>query len=227
MSAFPRRRKRPYSRLTKSDHDTALLNGWAALLVLVALCRLQSDAKPDEKHCFPAGAAAISKHCGLTARAVKKYIPKLAAQGLIAITSGRQIAGQKHYEENRYTLLSSELSSLPREPDAGVEFPVYAVKKEQRKRKAVERFVPEEVPLPHGQEFAAAWRQFCKHRREIRKALTPTAASCILRELGEVQEAEAVRATQDAVARGWRKPYPQDSGKVVPLLGRTPMRLVL
>jgi hypothetical protein len=211
----------------KSDHDKALLNGPTALLVFVALCRLQSDARPDEKSSFPAGAAAIAKHSGLTARCVKKHLPRLVAQGLIAIQSGRKIDGQKYNEENRFTLLSSESGSLRREPDARVMFPVSAVDKEKRKRKAVERFNPEELPLPHGEQFASAWREFCTHRGELGRKLTPTATKRILDELGGVEEAEALRATIEAISRGWRKPFPRASATSTPILGRTPKLLVL
>jgi hypothetical protein len=227
MRGAPTKHNRPYSRLMKYDHDKALLNGPTALLVFVALCRLHSDARPDEKSSFPAGAAAIAKHSGLTARCVKKHLPRLVDLGLVAIQSGRKIDGQKYNEENRFTLLSSESGSLGREPDARVMFPVSAVDKEKRKRKAVERFNPKELPLPHGEQFASAWREFCTHRGELGRKLTPTATKRILNELGCVEEAEAVRATNEAISRSWLKPFPKASATSSPVLGRAPKLLVL
>lgn len=99
-----------------------------------------------------------------------------------------------------------------------------------RKKKSSEdivSFAPEKLPLPHGEQFAAAWRDFCKHRREVRHALTPTATNRILLELGSVPEAEAVRATNEAIARGWRKPFPRESGNISPVFGQKVRQLVL
>jgi len=217
------RRNRPYTRLFKREHDKALALGRTGLLVYVALCRLQSDARPEDKEAFRAGASRVASLCGLSTRSVQDVLPRLAAEGLITVHGGIQ----KYYEENKVTLLGNATAAAGNANDARVNCGVSDVKKEKRKRKVVECFLPEELPLPHGAQFAAAWRDFCNHRREIRHALTLTATNRILSELGAVQEAEAVSATNEAIARGWRKPFPRESRRVSPLLGPTPGRLVL
>ena len=88
-------------------------------------------------------------------------------------------------------------------------------------------FVPEGMPLPHGEQFAAAWCEFCSHRRELGHRLTPTATKRIVNELGALQEVDAVKAIHEAISSGWRKPYPRDVRKVASPLGRMPTRLVL
>ena len=241
MSSTPGKRDRPYSRLMKYEHDKVLLHGASALLVYVGLCRLHSDARPDEKNEFPAGAAAIAKHCGLTSRCVKKYLPLLAKDGLIAIKSGRKIDGKHQNEENRFTLLGRELDSPPREQgsprrepdssgresDASVTFPVYVVKKEKRKRKGVEASVAKIIPLPHGPPFADAWQEFSAHRSELGHSLTPTASNLILSELAAVSESSAVESIHQAVTKGWRKPFPKSPAHTAPLLGKSPRHLEL
>ena len=217
------RRHRPYTRLFKREHDKALALGRTGLLVYVALCRLQSDARPEDKEAFRAGASRVASLCGLSTRSVQDVLPRLATEGLITVHGGIQ----KHYEENKVTLLGNATAAAGNANDARVNCGVSDVKKEKRKRKVVECFLPEELPLPHGEQFAAAWRDFCKHRREVRHALTPTATNRILLELGSVPEAEAVRATNEAIARGWRKPFPRESGNISPAFSQKVRQLVL
>lgn len=209
MTTTPNKRRRPFSVIQKSAHDKALELGSTGLLVYVALCRLQSDARPDEKDNFQAGAARIAKHCGLSKRCVKGYLPLLVEEKLIDLTSGGKTDTRNHNEENRITLLGSEYGSPRRESETGVSCPVYVVKKEKRKSKGVERFVPEGIPLPHGEQFDAAWQEFCTHRREIRHSLTPTATKRILKELAAFSESVAVESLHEAIAKGWRAPFPK------------------
>lgn len=209
MTATPNTRRRPFSVIQKSEHDKALALGSTGLLVYVALCRLQSDARPDEKNCFPAGAARIAKHCGLSSRCVKDYLPKLAAEGIIEIESGCKTGTRNYNEENKITLFGSAAGSLRRESETGVSCPVYVVKKEKRKRKQAARFVPEEIALPHGEQFDAAWQEFCTHRKELGHKLTPTATKRILKELEAVSESAAVESLHQAIAKGWRAPFPK------------------
>ena len=218
---------RPYSRLMKREHDRAVALGSPALLVYVALCRLQSDARTEEKGGFRAGATRISRLCGLSPRTVQTYLPRLAADGLIAIQSGCHVVDQHHYEENKITLLGNAIAAAGSANDPVPICGLYVVDKKKRKRKAVERFSPGELPLPHGEQFASAWREFCTHRGELGCKLTPSASKRILNELGGVEESEAVRATNEAISRSWRKPFPRASGISVSVLGRTPTRLVL
>jgi len=209
MTAALKRRRGPFSVIQKSEHDKALALGSTGLLVYVALCRLQSDARPDEKDCFMAGAARIAKHCGLTKRTVKNYLPLLAEEELIAIESGCKTGTGNSNEENKYTLLGSAAVSPRRASETDVSCPVYVVKKEKRKRQRVDLFVPEQCPLPHGEQFDAAWQEFCTHRKELGHKLTPTATKRILKELEAVSESAAVESLHQAIAKGWRAPFPK------------------
>jgi hypothetical protein len=103
---------RPFTQLFKDLHDRALaVGGTSALAVYVALCRIHSDARPEEKDSFRAGKARVARHSGCSTRTVVRVLPLLEAEGLIAICSGLRKAGQKENEENRITLLG--MDTLP------------------------------------------------------------------------------------------------------------------
>jgi hypothetical protein len=104
--------KRPFIQIFKTEWSKALECDSLSLMVYLALCHIHSDAKPEEKGCFRAGAARIAKHCGLSRRAIQERLPRLAAEGLIEIKSGRREDRDSDHEENRITLKSSASSAL-------------------------------------------------------------------------------------------------------------------
>jgi hypothetical protein len=110
----------PHTRIVKDAHDKALTAlGTQGLAVYVALCRIQSDARAEEKSLFAAGAQRIARHCGLSVRCIRYYLPKLAVLGLISIKSGRNAGRKSDHEENRISLLgSAALAQAPYAPDA-------------------------------------------------------------------------------------------------------------
>ena len=103
---------KPYTRVFKADHDKALECGSVSLLVYFALCRIHSDAPPEEKDSFKAGNARIRKHSGLSRRAIQDSLPRLATEGLIEIKSGRRKDRESDHEENRITLKGSASDAL-------------------------------------------------------------------------------------------------------------------
>jgi hypothetical protein len=110
---------RPFTRIFKTDHDKALEAGPLALLVYLALCRIHSDAPPDEKGCFRAGAARIARHCGLSRRAIQPRLRLLEKEQLITILSGRRKDRESDHEENRITLRGSAGDALGSARDSG------------------------------------------------------------------------------------------------------------
>ena len=103
---------RAYTRIFKADHDKALELGPTCLLIFLALCRIQSDAPPEKKGLFQAGAARVMRHCGLSRRAVQEGMKQLAAEGIIEIKSGRRKDRKTDHEENQITLLCSAQDAL-------------------------------------------------------------------------------------------------------------------
>lgn len=98
----------PHTRISKAHHDKILTAlGTPGLAVYVALCRIQSDAKAEEKHLFDAGARRISRHCGLSVRSIRTYLPQLAILGAIKLQSGRNAGRQSDHEENKVSLIDS------------------------------------------------------------------------------------------------------------------------
>lgn len=95
----------PYTRVFKADHDHAIsAGGLTALAVYIGLLRIHSDAPPGEKDSFRAGASRIARHAGCSTKTAQRILPKLAAEGLITIVSGRRKNRESDHEENRITL---------------------------------------------------------------------------------------------------------------------------
>lgn len=110
---------RPFTRIFKADHDKALEVDSLSLLVYLALCRIHSDAPPEEKGCFRAGAARIARHCGLSRRAIQQRLRLLEKEQLITILSGRRKDRESDHEENRITLRCSAGDALRSARDGG------------------------------------------------------------------------------------------------------------
>lgn len=111
---------KPFVQTFKADWSKALECGSVSLLVYLSLCHIRSDAPPEEKDCFKAGNARIRKHCGLSRRAIQDSLPRLAAEGLIEIKSGRREDRKSDHEENRITLKGSASDALPSAPQVGM-----------------------------------------------------------------------------------------------------------
>jgi hypothetical protein len=175
--------------------------------------------------------------------AIKRALRHLRRSRVIALSArGRGTGNSNHYVFPNLVTVNGDAgpcksrsygsSASPKTGVNGAHEPGYGGSEAPRIRKKkssedIVSFAPEKLPLPHGEQFAAAWRDFCKHRREVRHALTPTATNRILLELGSVPESEAVRATNEAIARGWRKPFPRESGNISPAFSQKVRQLVL
>jgi len=122
---------KPYSRVFKADHDRAVaVGGLTALAVYTGILRVHSDAPPEEKHSFRAGAARVARHAGCSTKSVKRMLPLLASEGLISIVSGRRKDRESDHEENRITLkgvvgdvMSRDAESLGRDRKVGLKVP--------------------------------------------------------------------------------------------------------
>lgn len=69
-------------------------------------------------------------------------------------------------------------------------------------------FDPLQEPLPEC-VTAEAWRDWCQHRREIKKPLTPTSAARQLKALAENPK-DATPAIYRAITAGWQGLFPDD-----------------
>jgi hypothetical protein len=159
---------------------------------------------------------------GRSRDSIKRGVKELVKRGVVVITKrGRGSGNSNHY---RLTALPGDKGALMHhkpEEYGGVDAPINGVngalvpsyggvnapriireKKSKEKKSA-------EIPLPHGEQFGAAWQEFFQHRTEIRHRLTPTASKRILAELAAVSESAAVESLHEAIAKGWRKPFPK------------------
>jgi hypothetical protein len=99
---------RAHTRIFKSDHDRAITaGGMTGLVVYLSILRIHSDAPPEEKKSFRAGAARIARHAGCSTKTAKRMLPILESEGLITILSGKRKDRQSDHEENRITLKGS------------------------------------------------------------------------------------------------------------------------
>ena len=94
-----------FSRAEIWAQDRALREGPNALLIYVALCRLEFECPSDYKSAFLASARDIAAVSGLSARTVKAYLPRLANCGVIVVHTGRNPKGA--HSKNRITLLAA------------------------------------------------------------------------------------------------------------------------
>jgi len=68
--------------------------------------------------------------------------------------------------------------------------------------------MPPELNTP---EFHVAWRAWETHRREIKKKLTPTSVSRQLTSLAAVGAANAIRAIETSIEKGWTGLFPEQT----------------
>ncbi|MEX1118778.1 MAG: hypothetical protein WEB60_08285 [Terrimicrobiaceae bacterium] len=134
-----------YSRIFKADHDRAIAcGGLTGLAVYVALCRIHSDAPPEEKNHFRAGASRIARHGAVSTKTAKRMLPLLAQEGIIEIQSGRRADRTRDNEENRVTIMSllpkegRDSQSLGRDSQSAQKGP--RIKKEPKGSKRKSRF---------------------------------------------------------------------------------------
>ena len=100
-------KRQPFVMMTKAVLNAAAKIDPSAQVVLLALYRIQSDAKPEEKELFRAGAKRIETYCGLKRATIQRKMKKLEGAGLIRIKSGRRADRTADQEANQVTLLSS------------------------------------------------------------------------------------------------------------------------
>lgn len=106
---------RPHTRLFKREHDMVVeAGGWKALITYIALLRAHSNAAPEEKHHFRAGAGRLAKIVDVSPATIKRSLPILVKLGLIEVTSGRRADRNGDHEPNRFRLLDT-----PSEDEAG------------------------------------------------------------------------------------------------------------
>ena len=92
------------------------------------------------------------------------------------------------------------------------------------------RFDPLSIEIPdplRSSRFRSAWRDWCQHRREIKKPLTPTATTQQMRRLAEWGESRAVAAIEHTVGNGWvglREPDVSRNGSPPPSSSSVPDR---
>ncbi len=77
----------------------------------------------------------------------------------------------------------------------------------ESKSKPPARAAPEIPESLDSQEFRDAWAEWCQHRREKRKPITPTQQSRALKELSKLGRDRAIAAIEYSISKGWQGVY--------------------
>lgn len=179
----------------------------AALSLYDALTEIASNEKVET---FKAGQPYIGTLAGLSARTVRRIEPILEQVGVVAIERPRM---RGHHT---YTLLAQgqgvlskgqDVPTLGQDRNPASCPPVEEQrtnKEEQMKCATRKRFDASSQTLPFdSSEFESAWRDWCEHRRETRRPLTPKATEAQLKLLTGWGEKRAVAALVHSIAGGY------------------------
>jgi hypothetical protein len=79
----------------------------------------------------------------------------------------------------------------------------------ERPKKPTTPTIPPSLASP---VFDAAWADFAKHRREMRKPLTATSSEKLLQTLAKMGQARAVAAIHHSIANGWQGIFEEREG---------------
>jgi hypothetical protein len=72
-----------------------------------------------------------------------------------------------------------------------------------------EKFDPLNVELPFlSGQFAAAWMDWCEHRKQKKVRLTPISVKSQLKALGELTEENAIETIRGSITSGWTGLFP-------------------
>jgi hypothetical protein len=89
-------------------------------------------------------------------------------------------------------------------------------------RKPKTKSEPEPVLPFTSPAFREAWTAWVRHRKEIRKPLTPTASERQLKKLADMGEARAIAALDHSMANGWQGIFEPYASKPTPNQAPTP-----
>ncbi|MCS7008541.1 MAG: helix-turn-helix domain-containing protein [Chthoniobacterales bacterium] len=72
-----------------------------------------------------------------------------------------------------------------------------------------ERICYEDVELPYNDEaYRAAWREFCEHRKQIKKRLTPLSVKKLIKILSGLSREDGIAAIEQSITNGWQGIFP-------------------
>jgi hypothetical protein len=152
---------------------------------------------------------------------VKKWQAELEALGIITVDSGVGCMAQNHYRIDfgrlkPKTKTADASNGLPHRPfntERSTSETINGLRgrpgmvsdiapKEQRKihKKEQPDLLPPELDTDH---FRACWQNWTKHRREIRKTLTPSTIAKQLTTLAAWGPERAIRSIEQSILNGW------------------------
>ena len=186
-----------------------------AFRVLANLARRADQAGK----CFPS-IKSIASDCRMNKKTVVDRIAKLVKTGWLMRES-------RHGQSTVYRLPLNPPDGLahdagqpiashpPNPPDgSGVNPPdgLLSISTEGNPLKVIQRakFDPlSDSPIPFDSpEFTAAWSEWVTHRREIKKAITPSTAKKQLALLASLGEPAAIASIESSIANGWTGLFP-------------------
>lgn len=173
-----------------------------ARLVLLSI----ADRADDHGRAF-CGAKDLCRRSNADRATVFRAIRSLRKMGELTVLPDKGTRGCNRYE---ITVNQSQNATSCKTPPVAI-CNTTSGKMRPKPNRTPNKKQAEPITLPHGEPLAAAWKDFTAHRSEIRRPLTPTAASRIAKKLAAVPEAVAVAAIDKSITRGWQDVFP-DSG---------------
>ena len=125
---------------------------------------------------------------------------------------------QKRHRDKEKDVTGDKNNVTPLEESRGEEIRVdkdieERKRKRRRKKPKDEWDIPDNLDIP---EFRKAWQDFQKHRKEIRKKLTPLAGTRTLAKLAKHPSDIATRMLERSIENGWTGVFELDGDKPSP-----------
>lgn len=174
-------------------------------------------------HAWPS-VETLAKSMSVTTRSARNWMSDMVALGVLVVVPGGGRSQTNRYEmrldmlpgnsdpgevlnSERHSVfmvpgLSETLNVVPLNPERGSINPEPRSPRKDKKGQLKEHafLFPENLRTP---DFEIAWHEWTKHRREIRKTLTPSTIGKQLRQLASWGPAKAVAAIETSIAAGW------------------------
>ena len=100
-------------------------------------------------------------------------------------------------------------------------------KKEVQRRKSKAGDPVDSIPLPFtSKEFAEAWENWKRHRKEIKKKLTETSVIMQFQDLTDIGEPRAIAAINHSIKKGWQGIYEEKSNPTSPATPQKKFRIL-
>lgn len=173
--------------------------------------------RSNDRAAWPA-ISSIARVCRMDQKSVRAAIKALVERGFLSVTerpgktslyrlSASLVLNEDGAGENGAPLAKGTTHPGPDSCQMALGNPSQMAPEEDTPR----RRSPEDNPISEGEllpfdssEFQEAWKEWVKHKRELKKPLTPTSQRAQIKRLAGMGEARAIAAIQHSIENGWQ-----------------------